>query len=99
MLFRPRYGRIGFFALPFLWLFELFAPVIELGGMVTIGLAACYGILSREFFLQRSEEHTSELQSQSNLVCRLLLEKKKIYGNRESHCVTNLWLRYTESME
>src|SRR2546430_3838315 len=28
--------------------------------------------------LSRSEEHTSELQSQSNLVCRLLLEKKKI---------------------
>src|SRR2546427_6931469 len=28
-------------------------------------------------FLSRSEEHTSELQSQSNLVCRLLLEKKK----------------------
>src|SRR5438270_1343439 len=29
------------------------------------------------FLEQRSEEHTSELQSQSNLVCRLLLEKKK----------------------
>src|SRR2546427_9796324 len=28
---------------------------------------------------QRSEEHTSELQSQSNLVCRLLLEKKKTH--------------------
>src|SRR2546430_4261109 len=28
----------------------------------------------------RSEEHTSELQSQSNLVCRLLLEKKKEYN-------------------
>src|SRR5438270_8119801 len=28
-------------------------------------------------WLVRSEEHTSELQSQSNLVCRLLLEKKK----------------------
>src|SRR2546430_12690502 len=28
---------------------------------------------------RRSEEHTSELQSQSNLVCRLLLEKKKKY--------------------
>src|SRR2546427_6278924 len=27
---------------------------------------------------RRSEEHTSELQSQSNIVCRLLLEKKKI---------------------
>src|SRR2546430_8505339 len=37
--------------------------------------------LPREFFIRgtppRSEEHTSELQSQSNLVCRLLLEKKK----------------------
>src|SRR2546430_11991190 len=30
----------------------------------------------------RSEEHTSELQSQSNLVCRLLLEKKKQYSRR-----------------
>src|SRR2546430_8617364 len=30
----------------------------------------------------RSEEHTSELQSQSNLVCRLLLEKKKKDGAR-----------------
>src|SRR5688572_32696137 len=31
----------------------------------------------------RSEEHTSELQSQSNLVCRLLLEKKKKKPNRK----------------
>src|SRR5688572_32164369 len=31
---------------------------------------------------RRSEEHTSELQSQSNLVCRLLLEKKKELTNR-----------------
>src|SRR5256886_5525973 len=30
----------------------------------------------------RSEEHTSELQSQSNLVCRLLLEKKKKHNKR-----------------
>src|SRR2546430_4924621 len=30
----------------------------------------------------RSEEHTSELQSQSNLVCRLLLEKKNTRNNR-----------------
>src|SRR3989475_7092173 len=33
----------------------------------------------------RSEEHTSELQSQSNLVCRLLLEKKKKYKNEINH--------------
>src|SRR5688572_31323012 len=31
----------------------------------------------QDLFSSRSEEHTSELQSQSNLVCRLLLEKKK----------------------
>src|SRR2546430_10346407 len=35
-------------------------------------------------WLERSEEHTSELQSQSNLVCRLLLEKK-------THKHTKLW--------
>src|SRR2546430_11532100 len=35
-----------------------------------------------ERYVQRSEEHTSELQSQSNLVCRLLLEKKKLLYNR-----------------
>ena len=52
MLFKPRYGRIGFLALPYLWLFELLAPLIEIGGIVTIVLAACLGALSREFFLQ-----------------------------------------------
>src|SRR5689334_23707181 len=34
--------------------------------------------------LGRSEEHTSELQSQFHLVCRLLLEKKKINKNMEN---------------
>src|SRR2546430_12438991 len=33
-------------------------------------------LMSEPFLKTRSEEHTSELQSQSNLVCRLLLEKK-----------------------
>src|SRR2546430_9676799 len=40
---------------------------------------------TRNCFPSRSEEHTSELQSQSNLVCRLLLEKKKktyLYSTR-----------------
>src|SRR2546430_9220885 len=36
-----------------------------------------YGLGTENQNLPRSEEHTSELQSQSNLVCRLLLEKKK----------------------
>src|SRR2546430_6812223 len=34
---------------------------------------------------RRSEEHTSELQSQSNLVCRLLLEKKKLHHEPIDH--------------
>src|SRR2546422_7790463 len=37
-----------------------------------------------DFRAVRSEEHTSELQSRLHLVCRLLLEKKKIY-NRSSY--------------
>src|SRR5690606_41890704 len=36
-----------------------------------------FGSSIRGFDLPRSEEHTSELQSRENLVCRLLLEKKK----------------------
>ena len=52
MLFNKRYGRIGWLALPYLWLFELLAPVIEIGGIATILLAACLGLLSREFFVQ-----------------------------------------------
>src|SRR2546430_11758519 len=47
----------------------------------TITLAApastVFEYLAEPENLPRSEEHTSELQSQSNLVCRLLLEKKK----------------------
>src|SRR5256886_13366572 len=40
--------------------------------------------------LGRSEEHTSELQSQSNLVCRLLLEKKKVTYVRQYRDVPGL---------
>src|SRR2546427_7994381 len=48
-----------------------------------------------EFEEQRSEEHTSELQSQSNLVCRLLLEKKKKKSQRDhnpQHATTSYFL-------
>src|SRR2546430_5592039 len=51
----------------------------------------------------RSEEHTSELQSQSNLVCRLLLEKKK---KITSKCATStpstraaLWRRISPTVQ
>src|SRR5688572_31557469 len=42
---------------------------------------------------RRSEEHTSELQSQSNLVCRLLLEKKKKKPQNTTREITALLVR------
>src|SRR2546427_3711445 len=44
----------------------------------------------------RSEEHTSELQSQSNLVCRLLLEKKKKPNQNVNFSPVTIGLFYTE---
>src|SRR5438270_1223866 len=51
-------------------------------GLLTGEVGAGKSTAARSYFTGqqtdgRSEEHTSELQSQSNLVCRLLLEKKK----------------------
>src|SRR5688572_31690189 len=46
---------------------------------VMIGIGMACGLGLPVMALGRSEEHTSELQSQSNLVCRLLLEKKKLH--------------------
>src|SRR2546427_9277931 len=43
---------------------------------------------ARHLHHPRSEEHTSELQSQSNLVCRLLLEKKKKKSNTKTKANT-----------
>src|SRR2546430_8888546 len=56
-------------------------PLARLGA-ITTGTACSTSSSPATFttistILSRSEEHTSELQSQSNLVCRLLLEKKK----------------------
>src|SRR2546430_9735524 len=46
----------------------------------------------------RSEEHTSELQSQSNLVCRLLLEKKKYSALRVTYVPTEVIVIITSEM-
>src|SRR2546427_4800522 len=50
-------------------------------GLGLVGLGGTQVVLT---FVTRSEEHTSELQSQSNLVCRLLLEKKKKNASRSA---------------
>src|SRR5256885_12945469 len=45
--------------------------------------------------IMRSEEHTSELQSPCNLVCRLLLEKKKNIHIRHLHCLSTQTISIT----
>src|SRR5256886_13355893 len=50
-------------------------PYLLDGGGAIVNVASNAGLMGQPY--SRSEEHTSELQSQSNLVCRLLLEKKK----------------------
>src|SRR5699024_8673884 len=50
--------------------------IAVIGSLSMAGLPPFNGFLSKEMFF-RSEEHTSELQSRFDLVCRLLLEKKK----------------------
>src|SRR5205085_4702788 len=69
--------------------YELFVPEIKPGALYKYEMLTAEGMIRVKtdpfaFKLEqspgtasRSEEHTSELQSQSNLVCRLLLEKKK----------------------
>ncbi len=52
MTFRPRYGWFGCLMLPYLWVFELAAPVVELVGLSCIALAALLGMLSTSFLVQ-----------------------------------------------
>src|SRR2546430_12319122 len=70
-----------FRSLAVLGLFGYAAIVVVLGQLVPRAIARRWPALIIPITM-RSEEHTSELQSQSNLVCRLLLEKKKHYINR-----------------
>ena len=50
---------------------------IDIPGAKILGTYAVLGRYDYVLMVDRSEEHTSELQSQAYLVCRLLLEKKK----------------------
>jgi cellulose synthase/poly-beta-1,6-N-acetylglucosamine synthase-like glycosyltransferase len=45
MLLRPRYGRVGLVALPYYWVFELFAPLLELFGIIIVPLALVLGVV------------------------------------------------------
>src|SRR2546430_12333808 len=52
-------------------------PTADISAAMAPRSALATFTLTTRMVFSRSEEHTSELQSQSNLVCRLLLEKKK----------------------
>src|SRR3990167_6547110 len=72
LLARPsEHRRINYVVLV---LFSMSATISALSAYVLATTADYEGVGNKA--LIRSEEHTSELQSQSNLVCRLLLEKK-----------------------
>src|SRR5205807_3497909 len=66
--------------------------------IVPTGIPTCLQIglstsrFTSPFSVERSEEHTSELQSPCNLVCRLLLEKKKITKNT-SNIISHIYTK------
>src|SRR2546430_3586248 len=81
-LFRSRAGR---------GLDTRYPVILGVPGCLAPELPKAADVLQRHRGLPqpRSEEHTSELQSQSNLVCRLLLEKKKKKKNSYKYYETN----------
>ena len=75
MLFRPSYGRVGWMVLPYMWIFEFFAPVVELVGYSTIVTAFVLGELSQAMISIGSvllEEMTFRRYSDWREVTRLI---------------------------
>src|SRR5438034_7779772 len=59
---------------------------------IVTGFRFAYGGAQEYYGVVRSEEHTSELQSHSDLVCRLLLEKKKKKKIKKMMTIRNLYM-------
>src|SRR5690606_39595132 len=68
-------NKVNKLCLVVLSLLSRFWPLLRLPFLKVCGL--CRKATNGLYSVSRSEEHTSELQSRENLVCRLLLEKKK----------------------
>src|SRR2546427_8497632 len=89
MIRRPPRSTLFPYTTLFRSLLRLVLPVLRGGFRVRLAL------LRLPVWLRRSEEHTSELQSQSNLVCRLLLEKKKTIQTSLFNTSTHTALQHT----
>src|SRR5256885_6465347 len=75
-------------------LFFLHCALSEFSALLSLVILSPQNTATGAIYLSRSEEHTSELQSPCNLVCRLLLEKKKTYMN-PLHTLTSLMFTNT----
>src|SRR5688572_32588098 len=86
-LFRSTLCCVSWFAIRFLPHGCQAPKSMTLSLMLNQNMCRNPGEFKRPSGPKRSEEHTSELQSQSNLVCRLLLEKKKnhLFSHTISH--------------
>lgn len=51
MLLNPRYGRVGLVAIPYFWIFELIAPLLELVGLAIVGLGFALGVVNFPYAL------------------------------------------------
>lgn len=49
MLLNPKYGKVGMVALPYYWLFELFAPLVEIAGIILVPLGLLLGVVDPAF--------------------------------------------------
>src|SRR2546430_5541983 len=79
---------------PYTTLFRSAVLLLQLVGLGIVGMGAYAVAGPVDIDLsKRSEEHTSELQSQSNLVCRLLLEKKKKQTHTDYRVANNTCIR------
>lgn len=51
LLFNPKYGIIGLFAIPYFWIFEMLGPVIEMLGYIVIPVSYIGGLLNLKYFI------------------------------------------------
>ena len=51
MAFRPAYGRVGVFCLPYFWIFELIGPIFEVVGYITVPISWLLGVVDLHFMI------------------------------------------------